>query len=320
MRHCAPRRPPVRSRPIDVSGATVVLRHADVEALARDHRLAGVGLVMFDLMGITGRLRDWYGSLMFTNEGEPHDRMRTLVTRAFSPRKVEALRPGAAELVTEAFDAVAPRRRPRRTRSRTSRRPVMCRLLGVPERDMERFSAWGDALSPIFGFMDPQQISVAAVALDQLLAYIGDLTDQRRNDPADDHHHRAACRRIRRRPAHPRRDRDDGREPARRRTRHDDEPGRLLAADAAHASPRKRSVSPPTMHSSSARQRRRSVTSRASQRCRERCSSRSRSRERRCSPAPSCCSVPPRRTGSRGHGRTPTRSTSRGSPTSRRRA
>jgi hypothetical protein len=37
------------------SGATIVLRHADVESLARDHRLAGVGLTFFDLMGIN----DW---------------------------------------------------------------------------------------------------------------------------------------------------------------------------------------------------------------------------------------------------------------------
>jgi hypothetical protein len=50
-----------------VTGATVVLRHRDVEALAHDQRLIGVGLTYFDMMGITdGPLRDWYGRLMFT--------------------------------------------------------------------------------------------------------------------------------------------------------------------------------------------------------------------------------------------------------------
>ena len=52
-------------------GATVVLRQRDVEGLARDPRLSGVGLTFFDLMGIDdGPLRDWYGRLMFTTEGE----------------------------------------------------------------------------------------------------------------------------------------------------------------------------------------------------------------------------------------------------------
>src|SRR5688572_27093510 len=117
------------------SGATVVLRHRDIEALARDPRLAGVGLALFDLMGIdAGSLRDWYGRLMFTNEGAVHDRMRGLVSRAFTPRSVEALRKDAATLadyalrnttqagggdLVEAFGLVAMR--------------VMCRLLGVPE-------------------------------------------------------------------------------------------------------------------------------------------------------------------------------------------
>src|SRR6516225_1687967 len=35
------------------TGATVVLRQRDVEALAHDPRLEGVGLAFFDLMGIT---------------------------------------------------------------------------------------------------------------------------------------------------------------------------------------------------------------------------------------------------------------------------
>src|SRR3954447_6273770 len=68
------------------SGGVAVLRHADVERLAHDPRLAGMGLTVFDLMGIDdGPLRRWYGSLMFTNEGPSHHRLRRLVSRAFTP-------------------------------------------------------------------------------------------------------------------------------------------------------------------------------------------------------------------------------------------
>src|SRR6476659_8338096 len=75
-----------------VTGATIVFRYEDIDRLTRDRRLAGVGLTFFDLMGIEdGPLRDWYGGLMFTNEGDAHNRLRMLVSRAFTPRAVEAL-------------------------------------------------------------------------------------------------------------------------------------------------------------------------------------------------------------------------------------
>jgi hypothetical protein len=35
------------------TGATVVLRQRDVETLAHDQRLEGIGLALFDMMGIT---------------------------------------------------------------------------------------------------------------------------------------------------------------------------------------------------------------------------------------------------------------------------
>ncbi len=70
------------------TGVVIVLRHADVEALGRDPRLVGFGLGNFDVMGITdGPLRDWYSRLMFTNEGATHRRLRSLVQKAFTPRR-----------------------------------------------------------------------------------------------------------------------------------------------------------------------------------------------------------------------------------------
>lgn len=170
------------------SGATIVLRHADVEALARDARLAGVGLTFFDLMGIdSGPLRDWYRRLMFTNEGPAHDRMRALVSRAFTPRSVEALRNDAGSMADEAVDRVVDEGGGDLVEAFTLlAMRVMCRLLGVPERDVAVFGAWADALSPIFGFMDPPQVAAATDAIGALLEYVGDLTAQRRRDPSDD--------------------------------------------------------------------------------------------------------------------------------------
>jgi cytochrome P450 len=170
------------------SGATVVLRHADVEALARDHRLAGVGLSLFDLMGITdGPLRDWYGGLMFTNDGPVHDRLRSLVSRAFTPRAVENLRTDAAALADGiAADIVAAGEGDLVDAYALLAMRVMCRLLGVPDEDVAVFGSWADALSPIFGFMDAAQVEAATAAITQLLDYVDDLATRRRSTPASD--------------------------------------------------------------------------------------------------------------------------------------
>ena len=168
--------------------ATVVLRQRDVEALARDPRLSGVGLMFFDLMGIhDGPLRDWYGRLMFTTEGAYHRRIRSAVQRAFSPRSVEALRGSAAEMATATIGAatregggdLVPGCSLLATR-------MMCRLLGVPDADVATFAAWADALSPVFFMMTAEQVAAATEAITELLAYADELTRRRAEDPAED--------------------------------------------------------------------------------------------------------------------------------------
>src|SRR5581483_9461199 len=89
-------------------------------------RLNGVGLSLFDAMGITrGPLRDWYGSLMFTNDGAKHDRLRRLVSKAFTPRAAAHVaerlavlrRAGGGDLVPALAHVPM---------------DVMCALIGVP--------------------------------------------------------------------------------------------------------------------------------------------------------------------------------------------
>ena len=172
---------------VDVAtGATVVLRQRDLEALSHDQRLEGIGLAMFDMMGITdGPLRDWYGQLMFTTEGDYHRRIRSLVSRAFTPRSVEVLRATAADMAAEAVvsarhggDLVAA--------YATLATRLMCRLLGVPDTDVPVFAAWLDALSPVFLPMTPEQIAAATTAITELQSYVDELTSRRSKDPGRD--------------------------------------------------------------------------------------------------------------------------------------
>jgi cytochrome P450 len=169
-------------------GVVLALRHAVVDALGRDPRLVGVGLGNFDAVGIAdGPLRTWYSQLMFTNEGETHRRLRMLVQKAFTPRAVDTIRATAAVMATESFaelravgagDLVQA--------SLTLPLRVICRLIGVPDADVGKFTSWADALSTIFGFLSPEQAEAATAALEKLSAYVEDLLDQRRANPGDD--------------------------------------------------------------------------------------------------------------------------------------
>ena len=172
----------------DVTGPYWVLRHADVERLAHHPDVLGVGLSFFDLMGIgDGPLRRWYGSLMFTTEGQQHHRLRRLVSKAFTLRAVEALRASTRELVdAEVAALVADGGGDLAAQLRYVPMKAMCRLLGVPAEDVPTFAAWTDALSPTFGVMTPEQVEAAGAAIVALLAYVDELVAHRREDPADD--------------------------------------------------------------------------------------------------------------------------------------
>jgi cytochrome P450 len=61
---------------------------------------------------------------------------------------------------------------------------LICRLLGVPDADVEVFRQWADALSPVFFIMTPEQIAAATQAITELQTYVDGLTARRAKDPA----------------------------------------------------------------------------------------------------------------------------------------
>ena len=186
MECCA--RPPrkVRCSTDEMSGAAVVLRQRDLETLAHDQRLNGIGLALFDMMGITdGPLRDWYSRLMFTTEGDYHRRMRSLVSRAFAPRCAEALRATAADMAAAAVASVRQGGDLVAACSTLATR-LTCRLLGVPDTDVAEFAQWADALSPVFYVMTREQITDATTAITGLQSYVDELTRRRTQNPGPD--------------------------------------------------------------------------------------------------------------------------------------
>src|SRR5258705_3374702 len=137
------------------------------------------------MMGITdGPLRDWYGRLMFTKGGTFPRRLRSVLSRAFTPRSAGALRAAAAGMATA--NIVAARDSGDLLSASSLGTRLICRLLGVPDGDVAVFTKWADALSPVFSVMTPEQIADATHAITEMQSYVDELTNRRAKDPRDD--------------------------------------------------------------------------------------------------------------------------------------
>jgi cytochrome P450 len=170
------------------TGAVMVLRYDDVERLSHDPRLAGIGLSVFDFLGIgDGPLRQWYSSLMFTTEGDAHHRLRRLAARVFTPRSVERHRELAASLAAERMTKIVDNGGGDLVAALVDLPiTVICTLIGVPDEQIAEFIEYGDALSPVFGLMDAMQIGVAERAVVALTAHVDAMIDSRAAQRGDD--------------------------------------------------------------------------------------------------------------------------------------
>ncbi|MFI5520266.1 cytochrome P450 [Streptomyces platensis] len=113
-----------------------------------------------------------------------HTRVRRLVVKAFTPRRVETLRAPVRRTADELLDAMAERGRADLIADYAGPLPitVICDLLGVPHRDRRDFLAWSDALiTP-----DPNRPELMKQAIGAMLAFYTGLIAAKRAEPGDD--------------------------------------------------------------------------------------------------------------------------------------
>ena len=82
---------------------------------------------------------------MLNRDGDDHRRLRRLVTKAFTPRMVEQLRPRIQAIADELLDAIEDRRETDLSAEYAFPLPiiVIAELLGVPSADQDRFGVDG---------------------------------------------------------------------------------------------------------------------------------------------------------------------------------
>ncbi|KUO09745.1 cytochrome P450 family protein [Streptomyces sp. DSM 15324] len=113
-----------------------------------------------------------------------HTRIRRLVTHAFTPRRVAALREPVRRTAESLLDAIAPHGHADLIASYAAPLPitVICELLGVAPQDREDFGSWTDALvAP-----DPARPDLARDAVRSVPAFFTRLLAAKRAAPADD--------------------------------------------------------------------------------------------------------------------------------------
>jgi len=176
-------------------GAWATARYDDVERILRDPSFStdrsGVPMVaaMRRATESAPDLRNLFDENLLMIDGPRHTRLRGLVGKAFTPRRVERLRERVAATVDELLDRVAAQGHMDVVRDLARPLPgiVIGELLGTPREDRDTLLRWSEdlveLLDPLSGRegIEPPRRATSAAAL-----YFRGLLAERRAAPRDD--------------------------------------------------------------------------------------------------------------------------------------
>ena len=160
--------------------AWALTRYRDIEAVLRDHRRFGnAGRILVETVPL---------SLLDLDPPE-HTRLRSLVSKAFTPRAVAMLRPHLEEITGSLLDAVAGKQEFDLIAALAYPLPVtiIAEMLGVRARDRDRFEEWSNLMAlsvdPVLGRGQVDRIKNAA---EEAYAYFEEIIGERRRRPRED--------------------------------------------------------------------------------------------------------------------------------------
>jgi len=181
---------PVHQSPL---GFWVLTRYEDVVASLRDPRMVKEPIAAFVAarFGLAAPPTGM-GLSMLDRDPPDHTRLRGLVSKAFTPRVIEQLRPHIQQIVDGLLDKVEGKPGMDLIEQFAYPLPVIviCEMLGVPVADHERFKGWGlDIARGLDAIMLPPDSPVAERSMHArhaLAAYFRELIAARRAAPRDD--------------------------------------------------------------------------------------------------------------------------------------
>jgi cytochrome P450 len=179
---------------VTAHGAFLASRHAEASLVMRDKRFGKdfvdrtVRRYGPDIMKepIFSSMSHW----MLQQDPPDHTRLRGLVVKAFTARRVEDMRPRIQEVVDKTIDAIIDRGHMDLIEDFAFRLPVtiICDMLGIPEEHREVFYTssrdGGRILDPVP--MTPAEITQANAGYGMAKMYFEQLFELRRKNPGDD--------------------------------------------------------------------------------------------------------------------------------------
>jgi cytochrome P450 len=179
---------------VNAHGAFVASRHADVTFVLRDKRF-GKDYVERTIRRYGPKIMDepifrGMSHWMLQQDPPDHTRLRGLVVKAFTARRVEDMRPRIQEIVDQTLDRIIPQGKMDLIEDYAFRLPVIiiCDMLGIPEEHREMFYKGsrdgGRVLDPVP--LSPEEIQQANVTSAMSRMYFENLFELRRKNPADD--------------------------------------------------------------------------------------------------------------------------------------
>ena len=175
-------------------GTFVASRHAEASLVMRDKRF-GKDYVERTIRRYGPKIMEEpvFRSMshwMLQQDQPDHTRLRGLVVKAFTARRVEDMRPRIQQIVDETLDRIIPQRKMDLIEDFAFRLPVtiICDMLGIPEEHREVFYSGsrdgGRLLDPVP--LTPAEIQQGNTANAMAAMYFQQLFELRRKTPGDD--------------------------------------------------------------------------------------------------------------------------------------
>ncbi|NOX30946.1 MAG: cytochrome P450 [Actinobacteria bacterium] len=170
------------------------MSHSWATKILRERKFHHILRLMGATRDLDERLADQARQSILTAEGSEHQRLRRLVSPAFTPKQADKLRPFMASTINSLIDAVAA------DSDVNGRRhcevvaeicepypiPIICELLGAPVADLDKFSTWATGVISGLDRDANDKIDNILACREALEEYVVELIARRRSEPRDD--------------------------------------------------------------------------------------------------------------------------------------
>jgi cytochrome P450 len=163
--------------------AWLATRYDDARQVWSDGRFSRAVVQDNDFPRMAEHKRDV--GIIVSLDAPDHTRLRTLIAKAFTARRIELLRPRVAEIVNGLISDFTTEGSPVdlvKSFALPMSIGVICELLGVSADDWPKFRVWTDALLFTSGLTADQYVS----SFRQLREFIGELVNEHRASPQND--------------------------------------------------------------------------------------------------------------------------------------